>query len=406
MAKRRKTPSPAITKVTHPPLDVAKTQSSSTCHIAYNPHTKSSDDGCSKVLNNHTGIQMSERKALHLEQAPVKRTSVQRAVVDLTESSVVKTSASDPIPYQKPSKSPSYTRVPHVKQQYLVEDSCQRTEPRLYGNMRNARVNQSKDSTALVGHSEGQQSKDLSRGHFKETYPSPQPQNYRQREEGRLPISVERNQSQANVEQTPMNSDVHRTITHRTFTESPDEHFQEWRRRQGMTQYPAYITVNQNDQRRRSSMTEQPSPLESRYVYVQDDGGVHPRVIEEVPLILSSKPSMYYQEESFYGGVPFYHGGWTTAGVADGVTFKGDPEAMNNNSHLRSSSCIFMPTTQMFGSAVPIAPLSPPVLNQGHVVSGQETISIHPHLLMTSPYSHNHHQMVSQNPTRPLHSYT
>lgn len=419
MAKRRKTPSPAMTKVVPQPLDVIQTQPRSTSHLAYSqsdaiysyrPTIKSNGDGCGKLYNTHAsfnqGIQVNERKASHLEQRPVKQTNFQRAVVDLTESSVVNTSASNPIAYQRPSKSPSYTRTTHTKPQYLVEDSCQRTEPRLYGNLHTTRVNQTKDLTASVGHPENNQAKDphLLRGHYKETYPSPQ-QNYRLIEEVRLPTSVERTPSKAKLEHTQIISEVHPNITHRTFTESPDEHFQEWRRRQGMSQYPAYISLNQNEQTRHSSMTEQPSPLESRYLYVQDDGAVHPRVIEEVPLVLSSKPAMYYQEESFYSGVPFYHGGWATAGVADGVSFKGDPETINSNSHLRSSSCIFMPTSQMFGSAVPIAPLSPPVLSQGHVVSGQETISIHPHLLMTSPYSHNH-QMVSQNPTRPLHSYT
>ncbi|XP_031563672.1 uncharacterized protein LOC116299183 [Actinia tenebrosa] len=428
IAKRRKTPSPSLTKVTNQPQDVIQdvtTQSHGTCHLAYRQndaiysscHTiKAHDDGCGKLYNAHAGFNQgiqNERKVSHLEQIPVQQTNFQKEVVDLTESSVAKTSASDPIAYPKPSKSPSYTRITHTKQQYLVEDSCQRTEPRLYGNVHNTRVNQSKNLTASLGHPEDKQSKDshLSRGHYKETYPNPQ-HNFRLVEEVKLPMSVERKQSKVKVEQNQLNSEVHRTITHRTFAESPDEHFQEWRRRQGMTQYPAYITVNQNEQTRRSSITEQPvtmcphtPPIESRYLYVQENGAMHPRVIEEVPLILSSKPGMYYQEDSFYSGVPFYHGGWNTAGVADGVTFKGDPETISNNSHLRSSSCIFMPTSQMFGSAVPIAPLSPPVLNQDNVMSGQETVSIHPHLLMTSSYSHNH-QMVSQNPTRPLHSYT
>lgn len=209
---------------------------------------------------------------------------------------------------------------------------------------------------------------------------------------------------QVEVERHHINSEVQqRTLSQRSSVESPDAHFQEWRRRQGISQYPAYITTN--EPRRRPSITEQlhpqTSPIEHRYVYVQNDNGLHPRVIEEVPLIISSKPGMYYPDESFYAAVPFYHAGWPAAGVTETLPFKGDPETLRNNNHLHGSSCVFMPTSQMFSSTAPIAPISPPIMNQGHMTAGPD--GVHQHCVMTSPYQH---MIATQAPTRPLHSFT
>lgn len=391
LPKRRRTPSPchAVSQhhyeVSRNHPDVSRSVSSAdntSRNVVRHSNANSSSHAppalhsISKIENGHVreSFVHAEREKSDEQQRHQVVTSRAKDIVDLTDGD-----SSPPYSYHK-SSSP-FTKIPHSYNQREHEaGSCQRTDGRLHGNSRHSLVTHSKLTRDY--RDEPAHGKNMTTSEIFDYY---------------------KTEKQPEFDYPSKNSE--RTISHLTSVESPDEHFQKWRRRQGIQQYPAYITTNEPT-RRRPSITEQmhpqTSPQEHRYVFVQDDGMTPPRIIEEIPLMLS-KPGLYCHDESFYGAVPYYQGAWPATGVADGVQFKGDPETLRNNNHLRSTSCVFMPSSQMFGSVGPMAPISPPIINQGHVAPGPETM--HQHCIVTSPYPHNH-VIVTQTATRPLHSFT
>ncbi|XP_001641304.3 uncharacterized protein LOC5521514 isoform X2 [Nematostella vectensis] len=193
----------------------------------------------------------------------------------------------------------------------------------------------------------------------------------------------------------------------RTIAQSPDEHFQEWRRRQGYhnqnAYYPDYSPSGDSEHRRRSSLSRA-HDSDSRYVYIQEDTPCGtPRMIEEVPLLLGPDGQVYYQDDSYYSQVAAAYGGWSPATAAEGHGVKLD----HDGQYRCASSCIFMPSGQLFAHSVPMAmsPMTSPMFAPGHMVPSPDDVNIHPHCLMTSPYAYNH-QVVGQTPIRPLHSNT
>ena len=203
--------------------------------------------------------------------------------------------------------------------------------------------------------------------------------------------------------------------THSPSSDSADEHFAEWLRRQSSVQrHRPKCSVSHHIQSPNSELGQ------FRYGYVTDDMCASDcscslptsRKDEIVAVAPSSKAKKeHYEEDLPFPGIAMYPGRWSPSMVTDhpdlyisshpphlGVP----PDALA--SHLCTPSRIFIPTAQIFSPPyhMGMAAMGAPPLMAGT----DDQLHIHPHCLMASSYPRSSSSRTPDGTGYPLYSFT
>lgn len=214
--------------------------------------------------------------------------------------------------------------------------------------------------------------------------------------------------------QQPRVESLEGRYTHSPSSDSADEHFAEWFRRQSNVQH----------HRTKCSVSHHmPSPNpelgQFRYGYVSEDMRAtdcscslptsRKDEIVSVPPTKSKKE--HYEEDLSFPGIAMYPGRWSPSMVTDhpdlyisshpphlGVP----PDALA--SHLCTPSRIFIPTAQIFSPPyhMGMAPMGAPPL----IAGTDDQLHIHPHCLMASSYPRSSNSRTPDGTGYPLYSFT
>ncbi|PFX32546.1 AT-rich interactive domain-containing protein 5B [Stylophora pistillata] len=196
--------------------------------------------------------------------------------------------------------------------------------------------------------------------------------------------------------------------THSPSSESVDEHFAEWLRRQssGQQQHP------------KSNTRHHYTPEQYRYSYVSEDlcppdcscSSSASRKDEIRPPPPKPKKE-HYEEELPFSGMTFYPGRWSPSSMmadhpdlyisSPSAHLQGPPDTLSN--HLCTASRIFIPTPPMFTPPyhLGVAPMGPALIS-----GGEDQLHIHPHCLLGSTYPGTSNSRTPEGTNYPLYSFT
>lgn len=203
--------------------------------------------------------------------------------------------------------------------------------------------------------------------------------------------------------------------THSPSSDSADEHFAEWLRRQSNVQH-------HRPKCNVSHHIQSPTPElgQFRYGYVTDDMRAPDcscslptsRKDEIVAVAPSTKPKKeHYEEDLPFPSITMYPGRWSPSMVTDhpdlyisshpphlGVP----PDAIA--SHMCTPSRIFIPTAQIFSPPyhMGVAPMGAPPL----IAGTDDQLHIHPHCLMAPSYPRSSSSRTPDGTAYPLYSFT
>ena len=203
--------------------------------------------------------------------------------------------------------------------------------------------------------------------------------------------------------------------THSPSSDSADEHFAEWFRRQSNVQHHRpTCSVSHHMQ------SPNPELGQFRYGYITEDMSApdcscslptsrKDEIVAVAPPTKSKKE--HYEEDLPFPGIPMYPGRWSPSMVTDhpdlyisshpphlGVP----PDALA--SHLCTPSRIFIPTAQIFSPPyhMGMAPMGAPSL----IAGTDDQLHIHPHCLMASSYPRSSSSRTPDGTGYPLYSFT
>ncbi|XP_068745185.1 AT-rich interactive domain-containing protein 5B-like isoform X1 [Montipora capricornis] len=225
-----------------------------------------------------------------------------------------------------------------------------------------------------------------------ELYPSVKP-------EVNLPKHDKKRHQQSKIES------VERQFAHSPSSESVDEHFAEWRRRQASTPQPTKPPV--------SNQRHHLEQAQFKYSYVHEDSCPPdcpcslPKSRKDEKLLLPKPKKEHFEED-----LPFANMTWAPTMVAPGHP---DHYIYSHPAHLRppmdslashvySASRIFIPSAQIFNPPyhLGMAPMGAPPLLAG----AEDQIHIHPHCLMASSYPTSSSSRTPDGAAYPLYSFT
>lgn len=199
--------------------------------------------------------------------------------------------------------------------------------------------------------------------------------------------------------------------THSPSSESVDEHFAEWLRRQstGQQQHPKSST--------RHHYTPELGQL--RYNYVSEDlcppdcsCSLSASRKDEIRAPPPKPKKEHYEEELPFHGMTFYPGRWSPSSMmpdrpdlyisSPSAHLQGPPDALS--SHLCTASRIFIPTPPMFSPTyhLGVAPVGAPAL----ITGTDDQLHIHPHCLLGSTYPGTSNSRTPEGTNYPLYSFT
>lgn len=189
-------------------------------------------------------------------------------------------------------------------------------------------------------------------------------------------------------------------ITHSPSSDSVDEHFAEWLRRQSSA--PPQQTKHRASHDRHAGNSELDCPC-FLHTSRKDDN-------TSVPLLKPKKE--HYEEDLPFAGMTLYPGGWSPTMLAadqpdlyissHAAHLPPPPDSLPG--HMCSSSRIFIPTAQLFSSPyhLGMAPMGGPPL----IAGADDQLHIHPHCLMASSYPCTTSSRTPDGVAYPLYSFT
>ena len=202
-------------------------------------------------------------------------------------------------------------------------------------------------------------------------------------------------------------------FTHSPSSDSVDEHFAEWFRRQSSV--PQHTKPHFSHQRH----TGNPELSKLKYGYVTDEVcppdcpcSLPASREEEIMSVPHPKPKEHYEEDLPFAGVTLYPGRWSPTLVAadhpdlyissHAAHLPPPPDSLAN--HMCTASRIFIPTAQIFSPPYHLG--MPPMGGPPLIAGTDDQLHIHPHCLMASSYPCTSSSRTPDGAPYPLYSFT
>ena len=202
-------------------------------------------------------------------------------------------------------------------------------------------------------------------------------------------------------------------FTHSPSSDSVDEHFAEWLRRQ--SNVPQHTKPHFSHQRH----TGNPELSKLKYSYVTEEVcppdcpcSLPASRKDEIVSVPHPKPKEHYEEDLPFAGVTLYPGRWSPTLVAadhpdlyissHGAHMPPPPDSLA--SHMCTASRIFIPSAQIFSPPyhLGMAPMGGPPM----IAGTDDQLHIHPHCLMASSYPCTSTSRTPDGAPYPLYSFT
>ena len=201
--------------------------------------------------------------------------------------------------------------------------------------------------------------------------------------------------------------------THSPSSDSADEHFAEWIRRQSSVQHHRpKCSVSHHIQ------SPNPELGQFRYGYVSEDMRASDcscslptsrkdEIVSVAPPTKAKKE--HYEEDISFPSIAMYPGRWSPSMVTDDLYISSHPPHLGVPpdalaSHMCTPSRIFIPTAQIFS---PPYHMGMTAMGAPPLIAGtDDQLHIHPHCLMASSYPHSSSSRTTDGTGYPLYSFT